>query len=849
MADENKATTTPKQETNPTEPIIEFISEESKKSPVEVKPVKVERVEDTTAFAKAVAAALKNPQLFVNDTTLKALEEAVGLEYILKKAGEIDPNLDTSKVDTEQLKEAIKSPGKTADKQAPKLESQRKIAKATWAGNGTIGVVGGVWAKQAGLDEQSQQVMTDLGQAPQTQTMPSTQTTNGKQGNMQVHADLDPRIERNLKTLEENFGEKTKEMTLKEFQQRFGGKGNIARENYNKYKSYMNQYRSGDLGQIEDLVYDRNAKFFMQSLEMRNRAYIADQKEAMRHSIRGDAPETPLRRTEKRMGDQYRKAATIIEEYQQYEQAEDEYQQYEQAMQKIPQPKGLKRPNRMQKFARDIGRMEGMYESVQNIYDGDLLPDIVSGKFFDSKRNKTKFLIPTEMSKFQRGKDTVEFKIAKESDNEFENNYYEKMTKLYYSSPALWVKTIMSGEGFAHTAYSAEKAFDAKMKKTILNFDIKQLLSNDGESYLKKIQNMLTEDQVDLVEDFLKRDKRLKNLAFQFNGFGRARDEFFKQYNEKVGKKIRNAISTLLLQSSALKKFSSEAISAWVNTGAFSSLIDGIGKAINGVASMATSPLGTSVGKNLSSLAVDLSAKLLKPISSINLKSVGIVMGVASIIGFFVMSTNIIVNGQYSYVVPTEILTCSGTKVSGSSGHGTSGESGGSGGSGGSGVVEPFVGDPLPSDVQCILGTNAIRCTQGPFGNFSHAKVPAVDLVGADYVYAPQFCDAAKGNCVVSYTPSVNCTAGYAGGMVILKATAPNGHTYTFKMIHVAGNVTGAVGAGVAVARTMEWSETGNACSSGKHLHLEVVGTTDPMGVLTGVLSNGGFGCSISQCQ
>jgi hypothetical protein len=149
-----------------------------------------------------------------------------------------------------------------------------------------------------------------------------------------------------------------------------------------------------------------------------------------------------------------------------------------------------------------------------------------------------------------------------------------------------------------------------------------------------------------------------------------------------------------------------------------------------------------------------------------------------------------------------------------------------------------------------LLGEGAYNCTQGAFGSYSHSNVAAIDLTGVDYFHAPSFCD--NGSCEITYSGPINCTAGYAGGMVKMKAEY-EGNTYEFKLIHVDTKYTvgDKISGGESVARVMEFSETGNACSSGKHLHLETSfngSPVNPYDMMTSSLGNGGFACPVSLC-
>ncbi len=82
------------------------------------------------------------------------------------------------------------------------------------------------------------------------------------------------------------------------------------------------------------------------------------------------------------------------------------------------------------------------------------------------------------------------------------------------------------------------------------------------------------------------------------------------------------------------------------------------------------------------------------------------------------------------------------------------------------------------------------------------------------------------------------------------------GHTYRFKLVHVQMDpglsVGDELGAGQIVARIMDHSETGSACSTGTHLHLEMWydgAAVDPISIMSEDSGGGGFGCSFDSVE
>ncbi|HQC39324.1 MAG TPA: M23 family metallopeptidase, partial [Candidatus Dojkabacteria bacterium] len=174
------------------------------------------------------------------------------------------------------------------------------------------------------------------------------------------------------------------------------------------------------------------------------------------------------------------------------------------------------------------------------------------------------------------------------------------------------------------------------------------------------------------------------------------------------------------------------------------------------------------------------------------------------------------------------------------------------GGDGGGGT--PFNGEPLPDGVSCLMGSSQqYDCTQGAGAPFSHGALPnAIDIGYVGYFYAPSFCG--DGNCEIIENGDYPYCNGYAGGQVVFDAQY-GGHTYRFKLVHVQMDpglsVGDELGAGQIVARIMDHSETGSACSTGTHLHLEMWydgAAVDPISIMSEDSGGGGFGCSFDSC-
>ena len=146
---------------------------------------------------------------------------------------------------------------------------------------------------------------------------------------------------------------------------------------------------------------------------------------------------------------------------------------------------------------------------------------------------------------------------------------------------------------------------------------------------------------------------------------------------------------------------------------------------------------------------------------------------------------------------------------------------------------EPDPGSPPPpeySDVDCPLGSGSINCSQGPYRGFSHGSRNAIDtLPTANSWYAPS--DGVITRSIRSYENSRR-PGQLCGGIVTFVSTE---HNVTHQLVHVVPHVTNGqqVQKGQLVA-TMAFERDGNihfsresgTCTTGPHFHLELMSGT-----------------------
>ena len=839
--------------------VFDFIYSQSQKPPSKVKPMKVTGVDGTSEFVEALTAVVENPLLFVNEATMESFKEALDVNMakfsIGDRGGGVAFNL-------QDIGTIVKDPKAYVDKAFTKIEGVRKMQRAAHAGEAMRSVLGGMWARKMGLDWDTQRGIIAAG----------NMTEGGIGRSPGFSLDM---MSRNKELMERHFVSKSRSLTEKDFMERYKRHDNdregakIATRMYEKYKKAAKVYSENDQVEMGGLYGDKELYAFLEGTEMKYKeASATTEEEKSKYASAGRFVDHMSMTADLR---KYRKDAKedmkgLLNQIEELKKTSGTGKEIAELRSRLRDLKSNMNFVGAYELVGNLGRWEGQWNTAKTLFNGDLLPNIINGNFFEDKYNQISWLQPTKTAELWSGKEILDEKgklsklnmechFAKMTGNKFTDSFYQSMTSLYYLSPATWVKTLATGEGFTYMAKMAEKRFKKEMGSvlgSVSGFDMDgflgEIMKGNGNLAINNLQGISAES-IKRIEKFAKKYERLGKLGHNFGALARFRDKIQAVLEKKLFRAVRLKVGKALLKVGFINQFSKHAVMAWMKNGGMYTLLKGVVTAtLKAIGFSVAGPIGSFVVTVASTLLSDFLLKAAKPVLKFgaeifSLLFFGIFFGTIFLFGsFFTM-----IFGQHSHVAPQEIVYCDTS-------YGLDyiiDDPDNPGGVTPQGSMEPFVAGALPSGEQCLLGTGAYRCTQGPYDSYSHSNVAAIDVGGVNYFHAPAFCGNG-GTCKITYVGDVHCSGGYAGGMV--KFTAEyKGQTYEFKLIHVDTNLsTGqSLSSGERVARIMEWHETGSACSSGKHLHLETRlngAVVNPYDVMTKPVSEGGFGCGLSPC-
>lgn len=819
--------------------IFDFVFKEAQKPPNKVKPVQVTGLDGASGYADAVTAVLENPLLFVNKTTVDALNDLVNPDLVKVTFGQ-DSRKDRVGVRLLNVKDVLSGDMSFIDKQFATIEANRKMGRLTWAGASLGGFIAADWARKNNLDFDTQ--MAFMGAGKQISDPEENLITKNRQEKLAKEHIKSPL---------------TKEQYISRYEGYLGGRTEAEKAYNNKY---LPSLKGGFKGGLDDYG-------FLERDNLENKA-----KEALRN---GD----------KKQAENYLRAASLSEALHSVAYADKyiasnkktlkSYASKIKNLSKNPTPADLReietirgrmkdidknlRVLQTQRAATSLGKLEGMVGSVRGLYEyvggGKLIPAILNGDFFDENKNTVFNLQPT-VSKSILIRDSkglefiaangkpleIKYHIAKSGNNALSSAYNKMMTELYYYTPASFLKNLSTGE---RTAYFLKKQQDKMMKAFgSKGLDMEKLFGPDGDTYLASLSSVFGAKDLAVIQKFFRSNKAQQELALSFAKIGNLKNKIsgFFLGDGPGGKglagvmyQMRNKFGTWLTKKWA-DGAAKDLVETWMKSGGIKILIEGIKTSIKAALGATTGGLGAIVGFAVD-IAADVVIKLGYNISKPFIKFFTTVMifSVVGMVGLIFLIGSIF--GHFSHVAPTQIKQWDPnfTVSAGSSG-------------------VPFDGEPLPDGVSCLLGTEGgYSCTQGPGGSHSHSRLPnAIDVGYLGYFYAPTFCG--DGNCIILENGDYPGCNGYAGGQVIFTAEY-GGHTYKFKLVHVEMDPALSEGdelsAGQIVARIMTLEETGTACSTGAHLHLEMWydgATVDPSSILREGSESGGFGCGLSSC-
>lgn len=877
--------------------IFDFIFKEAKKRPDKRKPIRSTGISTSGALADGIAAVLEKPGLYVTDQALATLNDALTVEFARMNADETGDNkakfTTTSLISFLQDPDAFMSKPKAASKKA-----LRDYMKANFLGRVHQELQANAWAHKYNLDldakkairgnfmardieekEAAKAFSTYAGMQISTSELNSRKNyiisrscdlvgreMLGRNGweNMSEDRKLDFQEHLIQGNFEEYF-KKTYHTDLDKDPKDRDPRNRFANQALERYRALMNTPVERKKNTLAEEKIGKKGLWDIstyQTLEMRN---INSRIEEMQTYLRAHPNLSPDERAKVELGieqlgqtgvllsgnlsgetqDILRAKKAIYDKINIYKSELDAARKVgdkerEKAIRyKIGELKKGDRELNNMRFWGTIGKWDGTLASLKGTFgeNGEnMLSSVLDGTFYDPNTNS--FALPSEGTDFEFGKGSkVKILTAKLTDENGEkikglNKVYNSMmTNIYYLTPKSIMKTLfVNGEGFMYLAYKrAGKSMD---DLKALGLDWGLLVKGDKAHIAMLRSKGFSEAQLKGMLSFTK----LGNI---FSFVQRQRDSVKAWMDKHVFKKLRQKLYDSLVKR-IVNKEALALLKQWLLKGGFevlakslvTSLLTALGIGVTG-------GLGSFLAPIISALITDVLYDGAKVIIQIILV---VLAGIGGLIWFGIDSGKRSYDSQayaYTNYVPGEVVTnpnFTGTSpITGEDDDHQVGE---------------FEAGSLPDGEKCLLGSASYRCTQGPYGSYSHANVAAVDLTGVDAFYAPAFCG--NDNCVVTYSGSAYCTAGYAGGMVKFKATY-GGSTYEFTLIHV--NTTYGVGtklsAGQKVARIMTQQETTSACSSGEHLHLQtrVNGTVvNPWEVLTKGSSSGGFSCNVGSC-
>lgn len=782
--------------------IHSFIFSQAKKTPDKAKPVKLTGVDSNNEVLETISGILENPLLFINQTTQDSFNEVINTP-----AEELSPGMPRDNK-ARTLVEGEKGEKTLLERQFEKLEASRKAGKVTWANTEILALFTEEWAKEVGLDKQTQKAIRNIGE---------------KYAEKKKAQEL---VARSKELLDKNFGEGGEKLAKEELEERYGVTSEEASQ---IYEDASKEYKESppNSNQFQNLLNNIQVYGLLERNEMHEKAKDAqeagDKEKSRNYRKIADFADFLSRGN---AIDLYRQRQLLTLRRHQESIKKIKNSQDPEKSKKIKEiqaeAKKIQRDVRfasLQNSAKNLGEMEGMLASTKAIYEysgGDFLGDLAKGDFFDEEKSKVKSLQPVTDFTLGNG---VKIKVEKEQTNSLRKTYDEKMTGLYYSNPLTLLKSLVTGEAFGYRAYKSLLSFTKEFKTQYgIDLEVKKLLGEDSEGYMRSLAENLNQEQLDALERFLLKNKSLLDAAYLFN----------------TGSRIWKWTGGFL-RTGAVGKLTS-------------SVTGNLPKGLKGgnLGKLIPSGMIGSIIKPFKAIAETItSGKLREKMEKSFLKDLRFVavLSVFGVFGVFLLLLSILAPAttSFAHIAPGQVLTCEPDLDIGLDPSET---------------PEDWIDLPdLPPGQTCLLGTlPKYNCTQSPFGTYSHTYLNAIDIGHSSQppwdgtFYAPQFCGNG-GTCTITEYSDYACAGNPKGGGKQLYLTAQYGSTtYVFRLVHVisALSVGSNVSAGQAIARNQTVAPPSPNCWGGAHLHLEIkIGTTNvhPCGVLMG------FGCALDNCN
>lgn len=674
-----------------TDSIYDFLFTESKKPPNKVRPVKATGIDATDGYLTAVTAALEDPLLYINKATEDAIRDVGNIDL-----GEINIGPDGKvKFSSGNIKDILNNDMKFVDKAFERMETTRKLGRASAFGWTMTGLVAGVMARQAGLDAEAQDAFRHLGKSTSNpvknlDTKARSASLAEKQWAKADYANISEAV---LKSI---YGEKQGSQMYKAIQdidkKYEAEKANGSAANFSKIftvddNSYLTLYpifESVDLSRKE-----RDAKALAQNARTRGDEDKAKDYEEKAKGYK-NAQNLVMVFGSDGSKDDFRHKYAI-----QKGKELKSFQTQLENLRKSNDPNAPQQMREIEKQAREIqtqlrnfkwqdramglGKLETYRDSIDQswkyVMGGELIPAIISGDFFDPRKNKAFDWQPTINRDFDLGVKgrSIQIHMAK-SANPFKQRYYDAMTEVYYWTPTGIVSTLTTGEGFAYQAMNLQKQLLRKFNQSDIagvfgkDFDFTKLFGGERESYLLELQARFGDKKYQKLLGFLsanektfERFKGLQKTANRFGWIGRGTEKikgFFTGKFASATKGLRERFARRFLKNikgDAAQKL----IENWLEKGGVKVLVEGLKasiKAALGASSGGLSNLLNFVVDIAVDVAIQLAEKMAKPIIKVMLTLlVVVVLGVAGMY-IYNVSSFFSIFGQYSHVAPNEII-------------------------------------------------------------------------------------------------------------------------------------------------------------------------------------------------
>ncbi len=669
-----------KQYENALDSVFDFIFTESQKAPDKRKPLTVTGADGTNEYIDAIAAVLQRPGQFVNETTIDAFNDLVNPEVATVELGAKDK----VKFSLLNVKETLNNDMSFVDKQFKRIEDNRKLGKIAWGGKALSALVATSWAKKYGLDFSTQNALFNMG-GGEAFLDKNLEKEEAKLGAWAKNRDYLERI------VTGQFGN-YRNMKRADFQALYGNeKGsqiyNLIKTSFTAYNNEINSKKNkeemeGFFDKLSDKTYQTLYPVFeidnMRMKEAQARASgdtaLANRYQAAQRGIdlfsQGIHRERYIHQRQAVLR-QYERNLTALQRSQNPNRAS-----IRNIQRQIRDINKELRMFKLQTGAVALGRWDGMITSIKDMWEytagGQFWPTVLSGDFYDARKNTMfdKSLIPTEERKligldrfFTNGETPPEFKVARHdiNRNRFINNYYAKMTDLYYMTPASWVRTLYTGEGFAHRAFKQQERFLKMMAKEGWQnvVELEKLFGKNGTGYLNSFSNTLTQEQLNKLLKFVEKNERLQKLAYNFGTLGRANEKVSKFLTKRFlvpTQRVRQQVGRLLLKI-INDRTARSLINKWIRSGGFRVLITGIKASLK--AALGASTGGVSFALDfLIDMAVNaamtIATKIAIPV--LKLGYTLIVLFVFTIAGLILCAFTTSAPSRYAHVAPHEIV-------------------------------------------------------------------------------------------------------------------------------------------------------------------------------------------------